>query len=33
MSKKSDDEKFKWDQMTESVDMVFDRMNDIITTQ
>jgi hypothetical protein len=29
MSKKSDDDKSKWDQMMESVDHLFDRMNDI----
>jgi hypothetical protein len=29
MSKKSDDDKSKWDEMMESVDLLFDRMNDI----
>jgi hypothetical protein len=29
MSKKGDDDKSNWDQMMESVDLLFDRMNDI----
>ena len=33
MSRKSGDDKSKWEQMMESVDMVFDRMNDITTAQ
>jgi hypothetical protein len=33
MSKKSDDDKSKWDQMLESVDLLFDRMNDINLAQ
>jgi hypothetical protein len=33
MLKKGEDDKSKWDQMMESVDMVFDRMNAITTAQ
>jgi hypothetical protein len=33
MSKKSDDDKSKWDQMLESVDLLFDRMNEINLAQ
>jgi hypothetical protein len=33
MSKRSDDDKSHWDQMLESVDLLFDRMNDINLAQ
>jgi hypothetical protein len=33
MSKKSDDDKSKWDHMLESVDLLFNRMNEINLAQ
>ena len=33
MSKQSDDDKSKWDQMMESVDLLFDRISDINNSQ